>query len=138
MTGEQRRSIHLVATADRGTVLANPEMVETITTELLHKLAEMETSYVIDVARLSDPDHRHLFRWDHDRGDIMLDANGSDFDNAELRMSAERPLPVCWSDLPVVECSYCDGTGRVPEHHEPWATEMLGCQECRGRGVVLP
>lgn len=32
-------------------------------------------------------------------------------------------------------CPTCAGTGSVPEEHEAWAVEQLGCQDCQGDGV---
>lgn len=40
------------------------------------------------------------------------------------------------TDVIQFACPFCDGAGVVPEQHEPWATEYLGCQECRGEGTV--
>ncbi len=35
-----------------------------------------------------------------------------------------------------VSCDSCDGSGLVPEDHQPGLVEMLSCRDCLGKGVV--
>lgn len=39
--------------------------------------------------------------------------------------------------VPLEPCPTCDGSGLTPEDHGAGRVEMLGCQDCRGIGVLL-